>query len=109
MDHGYYEISQEPTRHAGWIINYDAPRALHNHRFLDNGSGSPPRIFVSRDCAAIVVSRLPLEEISEAHVMAWRSSFYEISRSTLERRAAQEAGAVPDDAAACMNGLLQTA
>lgn len=71
-----------------WMINYDARRALHNHRFFSITQGVPPRIHVSRDCGAIVISNLPLAAINEPHVMAWRHSFYEISRETLVMRAA---------------------
>lgn len=80
--------SQGSGMHDFWIINYDARRALHNYRFFSVTDGSPPRIHVSRDCGAIIISNLPLAAIHEPHVMAWRHSFYEISRETLVIRAA---------------------
>jgi hypothetical protein len=67
---------------CSWFVNYDAPIALHNYRFLQRLSSRDiivPRIWKSRDCAAIVVSTVALEKITEPHVMAWRDSFYEIS------------------------------
>ena len=85
-----HEDGNENTRERQdfWMINYDPQRALHNHRYFSVSEGVPPRIHVSRDCGAIIVSNLPLSAIREPHVMAWRHSFYEISRETLVNRAA---------------------
>lgn len=75
-------------RDSCWIVNYDAEHALHNLRVFSTLSGETARIYLSRDCAAIVISSLPLEYIREPHVMAWRDSFYEVAREEFIRRAA---------------------
>ncbi len=86
----YYEESGGCPPHPCWVINYDIGRALHNFRFLRNLSEQLVRIYVSTDCAAIVVSNMALEDIREPHVMAWRQSFYEIDEKTLRLRHAEQ-------------------
>lgn len=83
--HEYYEKRAGRYPGMAWIINYDVERALHNYHFLaaqmaDNGEAGWPRVYASRDCAAIVVTNAPLVAIRDPHVMAWRSSFFELRR-----------------------------
>lgn len=91
MGKGYYEAIGGCPPHPCWVINYDAERALHNLKFLAGVSAATVRIYVSRECGAIVVSNMALECIREPHVMAWRQSFYEIDESTLRRRMEEQA------------------
>lgn len=85
MKHEFYENRAGRYPGTAWIINYDVGRALHNFHYFaaqmaDNGESGWPRIYASRDCAAIVVTNAPLEAIRDPHVMAWRSSFFELRR-----------------------------
>lgn len=79
----YYEKRSGRSAKQAWIINYDANRAWHNFHVLaaqmaDKGEAGKPRVFASRDCAAIIISNGPLDAIRDPHVMAWRSSFFEL-------------------------------
>lgn len=85
MLHEYYETRAGQYPGKAWIINYDVERALHNYHFFaaqmaNNGEPGLPRVYASRDCAAIVVTNAPLDAIRDPHVMAWRSSFFELRR-----------------------------
>lgn len=80
---GHYELRSGQLPAATWIINYDVERALRNYHFMAaqiSAAGKLPRIFASRDCAAIVVTNAALEHVREPHVMAWRDSFFELQR-----------------------------
>lgn len=82
MNTEFYESRRGIPPHPTWIINYDPERALHNFTFLKrccHGRAVDVGIYVSSDCAAIVVANMPLEAIREPHVMAWRSSFRRLS------------------------------
>lgn len=73
------------TGNGGWIVNYDPDRALANYRFLCR-LGLEPRVFVSRDCAAIVLSASGLDQVRDPHVRAWRESFFELQPEEFVRR-----------------------
>lgn len=90
MGTAYYEEFGGRPPHPCWVINYDAARALHNLKFLASMTSAAVHVFVSRDCGAIVVSNMALEDIREPHVMAWRQSFYEIDEKTLRLRHAEK-------------------
>lgn len=88
----------EPRNNDAWLVNYDVRGAVHNYHFLQQLPARHPqlpRIWKSRDCAAIVVSTIPLVDIPEPHIMAWRDSFYEISLHELVAEVAQENIPVP--------------
>lgn len=81
-----------------WMVNYDADRALCNFHYLaalmeSPASGCWPRVFASRDCAAIVVATTTLDALRDPHVMAWRDSFFELDRAAFLRGVEE-----------CMNG-----
>lgn len=88
----YYE-KKGALREAAWIINYDADRALHNYYFLAGELAQKgnewPNVYASRDCAAIVVANCALDEIRDPHVMAWRNSFFRLSRFEFLQRVAE--------------------
>lgn len=94
-----------------WLINYEAERALHSFRFLRMLLGKPPRVYVSTDCAAIILSNLPLDLVREPHVREWQASFRELSPEDFVRQAAEmangkrEAFTAGHDGQACAQGI----
>ena len=71
-----------------WFINHDAGPALRNYWFLANSKRqAEPVIYASSDCAALVVTTVPLDAIREPHVMAWCDSFHPITVAELEAMA----------------------
>jgi len=90
----YYEKRAGQLPGLAWMINYDADRAFHNYHYLamqmaDGGHTGWPRVYTSRDCAAIVVTNAELDDIHEPHVMAWRNSFFELGYSEFLSRIAE--------------------
>ncbi|HEX6928924.1 MAG TPA: hypothetical protein VF267_06720 [Gammaproteobacteria bacterium] len=85
MNTSYYERrSSSPARHA-WMINYDPERALANYHYLaaqmaNRNTPGWPRVFASRQFAAIVIAENALEDVRDPHVIAWSDTFFELSR-----------------------------
>ncbi|MDX1455529.1 MAG: hypothetical protein R3217_08755 [Gammaproteobacteria bacterium] len=99
------ETIADAHRPGSWFINHDARPALRNYWFLARSSrGVKPTIHASTDCAALVITTVPLETIREPHVMAWRDSFHVLSIAELEAMALAEQA----DAEAARMRLLES-
>lgn len=80
-----YEQRQGCHPQPAWIINYDVERALANYRWFaahmaDRGATAWPRIYASRQCAAIIIANTDIDAVRDPHVRAWRDSFFELNR-----------------------------